>query len=323
MRPLNAALAAGVLVLQAFSVAASVPAQPVIHVVFRSTDQGRTWSRSSQGLPGHSRINAFASLEDAIFAGTDSGIYVSHDEGKNWRPAGGPAGSSSRIVSFATGGRILYAGTDRRGLMLSSGRGLTWAPIESFPSRHVRSLLAYQGRIYAGTDADGVFVSATDGLTWDRLNNGLPPQAQIFAMSMVRGRLFAALYAKGLYAWINGERRWTKAGSLTPLTLAAIGDTIVAGHNPGGIFWSDDLGVTWSPSVPGSPGEFSSRAPVWELAASGRLAFAGASEGVYYSEDRGRSWIRAREGLPVESPGVSFLLKPNLVLVGTVLRSRD
>lgn len=148
---------------------------------------------------------------------------------------------------------------------------------------------------------------------------------------MVKGRLFAALYGKGLYAWAEREDRWTKVGSVTPLVLTPIGGTLVVGHNPGGIFWSDDLGASWSqgtsnvlgkpaPALPDQSGELSRDAPVWELGSSDDLVFAGASSGIYYSEDQGRTWLRARKGLPSESPGVSFLVKGNLVLAGTVLK---
>ena len=76
------------------------------------------------------------------------------------------------------------------------------------------------------------------------------------------------------------------------------------------------MGATWFHS---KSGELSNDAPVWELASNDEITFAGASAGIYYSEDRGRTWVRARNGLPSESPGVSFFLKGNLVLAGTVL----
>ena len=60
-------------------------------------------------------------------------------------------------------------------------------------------------------------------------------------------------------------------------------------------------------------------APIWELAADDKLVFVGAASGIYYSEDRGRNWTRARVGLPRVSPGVSFLLNRNFVLAGTLI----
>jgi hypothetical protein len=150
-------------------------------------------------------------------------------------------------------------------------------------------------------------------------------------LSVVEDRVFAGLYSKGLYAWNEPDHRWTKAGPISPLVLASIEGTLVAGHNPGGLYWSANLGATWSKGAASTAGqitlelnddgELSSEAPVWELAANDELVIAGASAGIYYSEDRGRTWTRARAGLPSESPGVSFLLEKSFILAGTTISS--
>jgi len=301
---------------------------------FKSTDRGRSWARSDAGMPGDCRVNAFGLSSDSLFAGTDSGIFISSDEGKSWQPSSGADASSGRVFCFAALGEKVYAGTHRSGILTSSNRGVTWAENTVFPSRKVRCLLAHEGKIYAGTDADGVFVSGDDGRIWTRLSLGLPRQAQVFALSAVKGRVFAGLYSKGLYAWNETDRRWNQVENVSPLVLASIGDTLVVGHNPGGIYWSDNLGATWSrgesssvgklaPLSEEQSGELSSAAPVWELASGDDIVFAGASTGIYYSEDQGRIWVRARRGLPVQSPGVSFLVKGGIVLAGTLIKDSN
>ena len=172
-----------------------------------------------------------------------------------------------------------------------------------------------------------MFVSGDGGQGWTPLKQDLPAHAQVFALSVIKDKLFAGLYSKGLYAWNEQEHRWVKASSISPLVLTTVAGTLVAGHNPGGVYWSGDLGASWSkgtaktvgqfPSeLPNDAGELSSESPVWELASNDELVIAGASAGIYYSEDRGRTWARARTGLRSESPGVSFLLKPSFVLAG-------
>jgi hypothetical protein len=66
-------------------------------------------------------------------------------------------------------------------------------------------------------------------------------------------------------------------------------------------------------------GELSPVAPVWELGADDALVLAGAGAGIYYSEDRGQTWTRARKGLPERSPGVAFVLKQDLILAAAVI----
>lgn len=273
------------------------------YAVFRSTDRGRSWSRADSGIPARSRINAFGSKGGVLFAGTDAGIFISGDGARSWRPATGAAKSSSRILSFATLGREVFASADGGGILVSADDGGSWRRAPALPSKKVRCLLVHEKRLHAGTDAHGVFVLDSDRQVWTPLRPGLPALAQVFAMSGVEGRLFAALYSKGLYVWDKQEDHWTKVSTVSPLALAAVDGALVAGHNPGGLHWSGDLGASWSKGVaaghafgplttlnPDDPGELSSEAPVWELGSNDEgLVLAGASAGIYYSTDRGRT----------------------------------
>lgn len=311
---------------------ASATSAKETHAVFKSTDGGRSWGRSDQGIPRNSRVNAFGSLDETVFAGGDSGIYISRNEGRSWEPAEGAAMTSGRVTSFAAAAGILFAGADGVGLLTSADGGDSWTANTTIPVRKVRCLLVVDESLFAGTDADGVYASHDGGVTWASLEHGFPSQAQVFAMSMAGGRLFAGLYSKGLYAWNRQESQWKKAGAVSPLVLTSLDGTLVAGHNPGGLYWSKDLGATWKKGVARTLGEFtpesrrdsgelSAEAPVWELASNEKTVFAGASSGVYFSEDQGRTWSRARTGLPTESPAVSFLPKRNYVLAGVTIPS--
>ncbi len=283
--------------------------------VFRSTDRGRSWSRSDAGLPAHVRVNAFGAVRSAVLAGTDEGIYVSQSQGVDWKPASGAAIGSGRILSLAAIGNTAYAGTDRSGVLVSIDGGQSWVREFHCPFRYVRSLLAHAGALYAGTDAQGVFVSRDGARSWSSIGRGLPAGAQIFSMAQLKGRVFAGLYSKGLYVWSSREQRWRKVGPVSPLVLATAGETLLAGHNPGGIHRSDDLGATWTPARIGFSEGLGS-APVWELGSCPGLAIAGVYAGIYYSEDRGRTWVRATTGLPANSAGIAFLGAGSFVLAG-------
>jgi hypothetical protein len=303
------------------------------YAIFKTIDRGRSWSPADAGMPGDARINAFGAVDTSIFAGTDSGIYVSRNEGRSWNPSTGLAMTSGRILGFATLGASLYAGTDRSGALVSPDLGTTWEAIAGLTSRMTRSLLADQGKLYVGTDSDGVFVSSDRGLSWVSMRQGLPEHAQLFALSALRGRLFAALYRHGLYAWNEQQSQWRKVGAVAPLALAVVDDTLIAGHNPGGIHWSDDQGGTWARGSAGAIGdfahtsgsdffaEFDSDAPIWALAGADDLLFAGAAAGIYYSGDRGRSWSRAVTGLPATSPGIAFFVNDRFALAGALVDS--
>ena len=182
-------------------------------------------------------------------------------------------------------------------------------------NQKVRSLLVVADSIFAGTDRHGVFRSQNGGRTWALSNDGIPARAQIFAMSAVGNTVFAGLYTRGLYRWNEVNSKWDKVGRVKPLVLAAAGDAVVAGHNPGGVFWSTDAGETWTDGSAGLPVE----APIWAMGGTEQRLFAGAADGIFSSRDRGRNWTRARQGLPASSPGVAFLATAGLVLAAVII----
>ncbi|MBN9663644.1 MAG: hypothetical protein J0H49_35930 [Acidobacteria bacterium] len=291
------------------------------HAVYRSTDRGRSWTRSDEGLPGQARINAFASIGNTVMAGTDAGVFLSLDQGLTWQPAPGAAATSGRVLSLAAAGRKVYAGTDRSGVLVSEDQGRSWSRSASFPAPYVRSLLGAGAAVYAGTDKEGVFTSVDGGATWVRMSDGLPPDGQVFTMTKVKGALFAGLYARGLWTWQEASRHWVRVGQVVPLVLAPAGETLIVGHNPGGLLWSEDLGRTWiqGAAAASGAGELTRDLPVWEAGAGDGIVYAGAAEGIYYSEDRGKTWTRARGGLPAKSSGIAFFDAGGFALAGAVV----
>ncbi len=288
------------------------PALPQEHGVFRSGDGGKTWVRAGARLDGTQRVNSLGAAGGRVFAGTDGGIFWSRDEGRTWQKSS----VGVRVLRFATAGGHIYGGTANDGLLVSRDGGAGWAPVSGLGVKKIRSLLAAQGAIYAGTDTEGVMVSRDEGMTWTAQNAGLPRQSQIFDMAAAGGTVFVGLYNKGLYGWNERDARWVAAGDVRPLALAAGGGRLAIGHNPGGIRSSERPGsAEWQESR----GGFAPAAPVWAMASDGGLMMAGVADGVFRSEDGGRSWVRAVDGLPAKSPGISFLVRGKTVYAGVTI----
>ena len=55
--------------------------------VYRSTDGGTTWNRSTTGLPDGKAVWTLLAPPDrsTVYAGTDGGVYASADDGHTWR----------------------------------------------------------------------------------------------------------------------------------------------------------------------------------------------------------------------------------------------
>jgi ligand-binding sensor domain-containing protein len=185
---------------------------------------------------------------------------------------------------------------------------------------YIRSLLAVGPKLYAGTDSQGVFIAESKGASWTNQRGGLPNSSQVFDLAIVNGTIFAGLYSKGLYRWEADLQTWVKSEGVVPLEIVTAGDSLVVGHNPGGIFVSEDRGTTWLDGNSGLP----RNAPTWTLAAdaervwlgtSGKIELGPEDIGLFVSKDRGKSWTRSDAGLPPSSAAISFMVAEQFILV--------
>ena len=290
--------------------------------LYKSTDHGASWVMAGRGLPSDARINALTMVRNAVVAGTDQGVFISHDAGDNWQSAQKGIGTESRVLCLTAHAGRIFAGTHRHGVLRSDDEGNTWSAVNTgLSDRHIRSMLAVETRLYAGTDSMGVFASDNAGALWTSQRAGLPDSSQVFDLAAVDGTVFAGLYSQGLYRWEANRGVWVKTGNVVPLELAVAGKTLVAGHNPGGIFVSEDQGTTWQDGNLGLPID----APIWTLAAEAERVWAGTTGrvgldsdviGLFASQDRGKSWARSDAGLPPASATVSFVIAKQFILAG-------
>jgi len=297
--------------------------------LYKSTNHGALWGQAGHGLPSDARINALTMVGDAVVAGTDRGVFISHDAGEKWTPVQQGIGTKSRVLCFVTHGGRVFAGTQNHGVLSSEDEGTTWNAVNAgLTDRFVRSLLVVGTTVYAGTDKGGVFVSENSGFYWANQRAGLPDSSQVFELDSVDGTVFAGLYSKGLYRWEVKRGLWVKTGEVVPLELAVVGRTLVVGHNPGGVFVSDDQGKTWQDGNAGLPVD----TPIWTLAAEEERVWAGTTGrvgldqddiGLFVSQDWGKSWVRSDAGLPPSSAAVSFVIAKQFILAGIFTQKRE
>jgi len=320
-----AMVAAGLAALEP-GTAEALGAAPDNIKLYRSRNQGAHWELVGKGLPVSARVNALMEVGGRVVAGTDSGTHHSDDDGTTWQPAENAAGPIPRVLALAQIPGRIFAGTEKQGVLRSDNRGETWqAAGAGGNGGSIRSLLGVGNAVYAGTDQGGVLVSEDGGETWKCQSAGLPDHAQVFDLAEHGGKVYAGLYAKGLYSWEAAEGAWVRSGRVLPLEIASSGKSLIAGHNPGGIFYSDDLGKSWKEGSRGMWGGV----PVWSLAAADGFALAGVASNneltleaasLFTSRDGGRSWSQSDQGIPAGSSAVSFLIGRGYLLAGLHLK---
>lgn len=268
--------------------------------VFRSSDQGNTWTAANNGL-GELSVNAVFAVGSSLLAGTSGGgIYLSPDQGQNWMATNI---RDLRVFEFAANGNTLFAATDSL-VRRSTDGGRTWTGtnLNLFDVEVVRTVLAKNGRVFAGTQDTfeaGLFVTSNDGQSWTPVRGGLPNNGQIGVTSLAATptHVFALtgdFFSTAVYASADNGQSWTFAGTGLPNNvrkLSANGATAYAMAD-NRIFASTDGGGSWSQLN----AVFTTRGVRTLGFTANRLLAGTGGDGVFASTDAGQNFAEANQG---------------------------
>ena len=206
--------------------------------LYRSDNLGATWEHLTQGPPGY--IYDVFEFGGRLFAGTlDSGIYRSSDTGKTWLPAN--TGITMRnIHTFTSVGNTLFVGTHGDSIYRSTNFGDDWTPSSTgLPEGFIHGFAFVGTTMFVGTHFDAVYRSNDTGKTWSKASTGLVnPYIITFA---VHGNSVFVATSDGLYRSTDLGDTWVRnmsgiPDSTTVLSLAIVGNTLLAGTSTAGLF---------------------------------------------------------------------------------------
>lgn len=280
-----------------------LPATAASFPLFRSRDGGRAWERAGTGLPEALRIDALAEVDNVWIAGTERGVFVSRDDGASFaRPERGVPEDTKVFALFDHRGEAFAA--TKRGLYRADRTGRTWTAVDELQKLSTWSIASMGERLAVGTDGEGVWLRDESAHRFRRVDDGLPPRAQIFALAVRDGVLHAGLYARGVYRLELAANRWLPAGDETPMCLVERGGVLFSGRNPGGVFTSASDGAPWVDQSVGLP----PNAPIWMLAATPRAVFAGTrgTVGLFRLEDEPNAFVPSDGGLPPGADAIAL-----------------
>jgi photosystem II stability/assembly factor-like uncharacterized protein len=199
--------------------------------LWRSTDDGRTWTDASPPFSVPPHVEAVAvdpGNPRVLYIGLRQArrvLFKSLDGGATWRvsqrglPA--PAGMVPTVSELAvdrTNPSIVYAVAGGE-LFRSVNGGRDWSrPGPRLPGGTVNVLEATGYGVLAGTPA-GVLLSADRGLTWQFRIAGLTATSivEMALQPQEPARLYAADVASGIFKTSTGGRPWLRLGELASL----------------------------------------------------------------------------------------------------------
>jgi photosystem II stability/assembly factor-like uncharacterized protein len=169
--------------------------------VFRSINNGTTWTPADNGLPTPAFCLAISAI-GTVFAGTDYGVFSTTDMGASWFYS---LLNYMSGIDIAINGSEIFASTDTSGVFRSPDAGNTWLKANSgSPGKYRVEALAHCGNwVFAGTAGGGVHVFNPSNATWTAINAGLATGDSIFVRSLAADNQY-------LFAGTNGNGVWRR-----------------------------------------------------------------------------------------------------------------
>jgi len=168
--------------------------------VWRSTDGGTEWERSSKGMFVECDVRALVvhpRHPNVLYAGTNEGVYRTENAGDQWTRLEGPLDTLITWALFILPHQpdTVFAGTRPAKIFRSTDAGQRWQQVDAQPAQEcpgirfnrVTTLLADpldRNRLWAGVEIDGVWTSADGGASFRRVGHGLS-SADIHGLAIV------------------------------------------------------------------------------------------------------------------------------------------
>ncbi len=317
--------------------------------VYKSTDQGMTWYKKSNGISKLS-IQSLAinpTSPNIVYAGTYAGgLYKSTDSGENWGPVGAAKFGDHIVYHIEidkNNPSVLLITTRKKGsftgyLWRSSDSGLTWNKLRQGddvgqpdyfydvainPMDSTRLFLSYHQH--------GFYRSSNSGVTFAPFNNGITDlSARVVAFDP---NIAALVYAgtwnnPGVFRSDNAGRSWTAIHpeidgnevSVTSMLLSPLyssSRSVVVGTKNHNILVSHDRGVSWQ--MRGPRNQWINQVAIADSAVNYWFA-AAQDNGVFRSANKGSTWTGSQSNFTnvTITGAVQSINDPEILLVSTI-----
>ena len=250
------------------------------HLPWKTPDGGKNWKRTGHKEIGMIDDSDIFSIQidpenpNVVMMSACSGIYRSQDAGTGWTKFQGIPYSARRthmVYRHPTKTETIFAGTTE-GLWVSTqdGKQDTWRQVTS-PQLVINAIAIHPSlpnRVFLGTQDNGILISTDGGESYEVSNAGFINRKvpTVLADSKERGRVYAGVLFDGLN---------------------------------GGLFVSEDGGVTWQQSMNGMG--VRDVYSLYQSPSKPETIYAGTNHGLFRSDDQGRNWAQVKREEPIET----------------------
>lgn len=305
--------------------------------VFKSTNGGESWFRSSNGI-NSINMTSLVKQGHTIYAGGFNGIFKTSDAGAHWQAIN--SGLLYHEINHLTVTPTAVYASTQGDLYMSKTEGADWSAINSgIHNQWTDSvLITSKNEIYMGTGTGDIYKSSDAGNTWSSVNTGIQREETWGYRNFIEdsnGDIYARTKVAGVYKSIDDGQSWhpvklPQNGNPTyPLLATCVLPQypyLFADSNRNQFFSSNDNGVNWLPFDFSGGGSSS-------LAVIKDMIYRTNEYGIYKTNINGKQeWTRIDDGLPRTNTTQSGLTIIHLdednallyaIVNGTVYVSKD
>jgi photosystem II stability/assembly factor-like uncharacterized protein len=156
-------------------------------LIYRSLDDGQTWSPLTQNLPKETEVSFLHRRGQQIVMATDSaGIFVSDDKKLDWRQIGSGL-PGKKITALHLSGSDIYAGVYQQGIYWSQDDGAVWQTLNAdLKDLRVRDVLKVRRELVIATDS-GIFQTSSGQAKWIQRFSA----CQVISLNADQGKIIA------------------------------------------------------------------------------------------------------------------------------------
>ena len=260
----------------------STPDQDQRSVLYRSTDQGKTWAPFGEGLPSTIQASFLANYENELLLATDNeGLFISEGRSR-WRKLSSLSIIGEKVNAIHVHQGIIYLGMYNKGIFVSRNKGETWENwTYNLGDLKVQAICFYDDQLFVGTDS-AIEKFNLDNKTWETLFSGV----QVVSLETTSDKMIAGT-SRGTLLSIDSGSNWDwihQQGAVHYTRL--VQDRIVEFSISGPVYISDNWGKSWL-KAEYAPWQ---RSYVYEMAAVENAWILSNNYGVHKSWDHGKTW---------------------------------
>ncbi len=256
--------------------------------LFRSTDEGTSWTKIDSGLT-NTAFSALLNVKGTIYAGSTSGVFVSTDDGISWTKRSTGL-TTTQVQAFCANDSMVFAGTTN-GIFVTKNAGESWTAKNNGLTFSVSYALGISGGKLLSASNASVCYSNNFGDNWNNAvtQNGMSGYTVTPAM-LVTGNTVYAATMYDVYRSDNNGINWVKRSSginaVSSQGLFAGPSVLLSSYGTYGIKRSTDGGQFWR----NSDSTLSTQIKSF-YAGDRNIHASSATGGLFHTTDLGVKWI--------------------------------